>query len=65
VSGNFHDGNNEGTCEVLVWELETLGLQHVVAAGRVGSDEGVWCLASVGREVWGGVGEEVVVGGRR
>jgi hypothetical protein len=34
------DGDDEaeglGTCEVRVWELETLGLRHVVAAGGVG-----------------------------
>ena len=61
------DGDDEaegrGVCEVRVWELETLGLQHVVAAGRV-LQGSVVCLASVGREVWGGVGEEVVVWGR-
>jgi hypothetical protein len=67
VSGSVHryddedsDGDDEaeglGTCEVWVWELETLGLQHVVAAGRVGRYEGVRCLARVGREVWGGAG---------
>ena len=59
------EAEGRGVCEMRVWELETLGLQHVVAAGRVERGEGVRCLASVGREVWGGVGEEAVVWGRR
>jgi WD40 repeat protein len=72
VSGSRRDEDGDsdeaaggrGVCEVRVWELETLGLQHVVAAGRVRCGEGVRCLARVGREVWGGVGEEAVVWGR-
>jgi hypothetical protein len=58
------DAEGLDLCEVRVWDLETLGLEHVVPAGRVDRGQGVWCLASVGREVWGCVGDGAVVWGR-
>ena len=48
--------------EVLVWDLETLEPLHTL---RQPAGQSVWGLASDGGEVWGAVGREVVVWGRR
>jgi hypothetical protein len=49
---------------VRVWDPEALALEHVVSMGRVQSFQGIKCLASVGREVWGCFCEKVVIWGR-
>ena len=63
VGGTYsspHSGTEEQ--EARVWDLETLELLHTLkqAAGQY-----VLGLASDGGEVWGAVGEDVVVWGRR
>ena len=47
--------------ELRVWDVDSLTCEHTVRQ-PAGAD--VRCLAAVGGEVWGGVGEEVVVWGR-
>ena len=56
-----YDDDDAQQYEVQVWDLGTLELKHTLqqpAGARV------WCLAAVGGEVWGGVGDQVVVWGR-
>jgi hypothetical protein len=60
VSGSCGAGGAPG--EVRVWGLEELDPQRTLAQ-PAGAD--VWALAAVDREVWGGVGPDVRVWGRR
>ena len=54
-------GEEDQQYEVRVWDLETLECEHTLP--QPGGSE-VWCLAAVRGQVWGGVGDEVVVWGR-
>jgi WD40 repeat protein len=64
ADGGIADGDGLRECEVRVWDLETLALRHAVPAGRASPGDGVRCLVSSGRAVWGGVGAEAAVWGR-
>ena len=62
VSGSCTNARiEEKQYEVGVWELERLECEH-----RLPQPPGarVWSLLSLGGEVWGGVGRDVVVWGR-
>ncbi len=48
--------------EARVWDLETLAPLHTL---RQAAGHRVWSLASDGGEVWGAIGKDVVVWGRR
>ena len=52
--------SNQGS-EVRVWDVESLECEHTL---RLPAGANVWCLLGMRGEVWGGVGEEVVVWGR-
>ena len=54
------DADEDVQYEVRVWDAETMECRHTL---RQAVGAAVWCLATVGGEVWGGVGSEVVVWG--
>ena len=47
-------------CEVRVWDLGTLECEHTLPQPR---GSAAVCLAAARGQVWGGVGQEVVVWG--
>ena len=51
----------EDQCKLLVWDVDTLTCVHTVQQPTGGD---MWCLATAGGRVWGGVGAEVGVWGR-
>ena len=70
VNGSTLVGGSSGSCssrsqkhEVRVWDLETLQPLHTLK--RLASKHDVFSLFSDGGEVWGAVGQRVMVWGRR
>ena len=57
---SFRSSSREG--EVRIWDLETLRLLHTLV---LPTNKDVRSLVCDGREVWGAVGQQVVVWGRR
>ena len=62
VGGAYSGTSIDREGEVRVWDLETLRPLHTLMQ-PAGAD--VWLLVCDGREVWGAVGKQVVVWGRR
>ena len=59
--GGSHSRNSDSECEVVVWDLDTWAEEQRL---KQPAGQGVYSLRAMEGEVWGGVGNELVVWGR-